>query len=129
MTAAHAISATARRPAAPKAATSPTTEAIPPSTGPNRAPTIAAAIAEPIIWPRRAAGVSLISHVSPAVQAKALPTPCVNRATSRTTIESPSAKTKVVTATIPRPKIAVGRAPYRATASPPGIPPASAPSA
>ena len=42
----------------------PTIEATPPSTGPKRAPTIAAAIASPIVWPRRSAGVAPTSHVS-----------------------------------------------------------------
>src|SRR5829696_9294396 len=47
---------TAIRPAAPNAGPWPTTEAIPPSTGPKSAPTIAAAIAVPIVCPRRSAG-------------------------------------------------------------------------
>src|SRR5919108_273632 len=33
--------------------------AMPPRTGRNKAPTIAAAIPEPIVWPRRSAGVSV----------------------------------------------------------------------
>jgi hypothetical protein len=87
----------------------------------------AAAIAEPMVCPRRSAGVSLTSHVSPAVQANALPKPCANRARSSTTIESPIAKTNVLTATKSIPAIAVGRAPILAVVSPPGILPTSAP--
>ena len=124
---AQTASATAISPAVPNAAGCPTTEATPPRTGPKSAPTIAADIASPIVWPRRAAGVAPTSHVSPAVQAKALPKPCTKRAVSRTTIESPVAKTIVVTAITSTPTIVVGRAPKRAVARPPGIPPARAP--
>ena len=119
---------TAIRPAAPNAGAWPTTEAIPPSTGPKSAPTIAAAIAVPIVCPRRSAGASPTSHASPAVHASALPNPWTKRETSRTTIESPVAKTKVVTAIVSKPAIAVARAPNRAVAIPPGRLPTSAPS-
>ena len=114
---------TATRAAAPKAAACPTIEATPPSTGPKSAPTIAAAIASPIVWPRRSAGVAPTSHVRPAVHANALPKPCAKRARSRTRIESAVAKIIVVSAITSTPAIVVGRAPKRAVARPPGIPP------
>ena len=58
------------------------TDAIAPTTGPNSAPPIAAASAEPISSPRRSAGATSVSHVSPAAQVKELDTPCRKRAVS-----------------------------------------------
>ena len=94
----------------------------------EESPTIAAAIAVPIVCPRRSAGASPTSHASPAVQASALPNPWMKRETSRTTIESPVANTNVATAIVSKPAIDVARAPKRAVAIPPGRLPTSAPS-
>jgi hypothetical protein len=84
-------------------------------------------MADPIVWPRRAAGVALTSQVSPAVHARELPKPCTKRETSRSQIESAVANTNVVTAITSSPATAVDRAPTLAVATPPGMPPRSAP--
>ena len=107
----------------------PTTDAIPPSTGPKSAPTIAAPIAAPIVSPRRSAGAAATSHASDAVQENELETPCRKRAVSSSQIESANPKVTVVIAMPVRPTRTVGRTPKRAADIPPGIPPTSAPSA
>ena len=124
---AQTASATVRSAAAPNARPCPTTEATPPSTGPNSAPTIAKASAVPIVWPRRAAGVSPTSQVRPPVQVNALPMPCTKRAASSTAIESAVAKTKVAAPVTSAPAIVTVRAPYRVVAIPLGTPPISTP--
>ena len=91
---------TAARPAASTAA-SENTGAVPipsasaPRAGPSSAPTIAAPIAVPMSSPRRAAGDRATSHASAPAHEQAPPTPCMNRATSRTRIESATPKTKL----------------------------------
>ena len=67
----------------------PATDASAPATGPNIAPPIATPSALPINCRERPAGAADTSQVSAAVHAQALPRPCVKRAVSRRTIESP----------------------------------------
>ena len=107
----------------------PTIDATPPSTGPNSAPTIAAPMAAPIVSPRRSGGAAATSQASPAVHENELAKPWKKRARSSTTIDSANPNTVVVTAMPSSPTSTVGRTPNLAADRPPGIPPASAPSA
>ena len=113
----------------PKAQPVPTTEAMPPSTGPKSAPPIAAAIAEPISSPRRAGGDAATSHASPAVQVNELDTPWRKRAATSGTYASSTPKANVVTIIPTSPMRTVGFTPRRAAENPPGSAPKNAPAA
>ncbi len=112
----------------PNAAAVPTTDAIPPTTGPNSAPPIAAASAEPISSPRRSAGAISVSHVSAAVHVKELDTPCANRAVSSSHSLCASPNRTVVAISPPSPISAARLTPSREVAIPPGSAPTNVPS-
>jgi len=109
------------------AAAVPVNDATAPSTGPNRAPAIAAPNAVPISWPRRPGGAAATSHESAPVQENALEMPCKKRATSSAHTELASPNATVVTDSIVSPISTVGLTPSRAAAIPAGMPATSAP--
>jgi hypothetical protein len=98
----------------------PMPRATAPITGPSRAPAVAAAMAVPIIAPRRSGGAAPESQPIPPVQEKAPPTPCANRARSSSTIECASPNTTLVTASSERPATSSARGPTRAASAPAG---------
>ncbi len=112
--------------AAPTAATplnttsGPSVAAAPPSTGPHSAPTIAAAIAEPISSPRRSRGAALISQPTAPAHDAAPPTPWTKRATSSTTMLCAKANASEETTSVVSPSRTVGRTPIRDASQPPG---------
>src|ERR671916_306751 len=118
---------TATRATPPNTISGPTRVAAPPSTGPNRTPTIAAASAAPIISPRRSGGDAETSQAIPAAHMNAPPTPCTKRAASSRTMLFANPKTRLVTPSIARPQISVGLTPQRAASQPPGSDPAKVP--
>ncbi len=75
----------------------PISSAIAPTTGPNSAPLTPAPMAVPIISPRRPGGASVASQAMPPAQVHAPPTPCTNRAESRTVAAEAHPKTRVET--------------------------------
>ena len=112
----------------PNAGPVPVIDATAPSTGPKRAPAIAAPKAEPINCPRLPGGAAATSQASDPVHENALETPCTNRARSSAQTESASPKAVVVTASSVSPIKTVGFTPNRAAAMPPGIAASRAPS-
>ena len=118
---AHAASPSAVAATAENAGPVPTTDAMPPSTGPRRAPPTAAPIAMPISSPRRWRGEADTSHVSAPVQAKADPMPWPKRARSSSHSESPHPKMALVAARTSSPTIDVAFAPSLVTIQPDGI--------
>ena len=120
MRAAHTSNPTPAAATALNTTSGPRDAAAPPSTGPHSAPTIAAAIAEPISSPRRSRGAALISQPTAPAQEAAPPRPWTKRATSRTTMLCAKANAIEDTISVAMPTNTVGRTPIRDASQPPG---------
>ena len=104
-----------------------TSSATPPNAGPRTAPKIAAPNAVPIASPRRSRGAVTEIHASAPAQVAVLATPWTNRAPPSATALSAAANAKLETERRTRPPITARFGPNREAASPPGMPPKSAP--
>ena len=105
----------------------PASSAIPPNTGPNTAPNTAAPNAVPIISPRRSRGAEVEIQASAAAQVAVLEMPWTNRAAPSVAALSAAAKVRLATERRTSPPTTARFGPNRADASPPGMPPNSAP--
>ena len=106
---ATAISSAPATAALEKAGPVPISLATAPTTGPNSAPPTAAPMAVPISSPRRSGGASVASQAMPPAQVHAPPSPCTNRAESRSSAAEAPPKTSVDTLISTRPSTTVRR--------------------
>ncbi len=97
--------------------------------GPNSSPATATPRMPPITEPRRDFGAARITQVSAPDHARALETPCPNRAASSTTMSSPNPKATHDAPSRASPASSVGRAPTRAAIRPAGSDAISVPAA
>ena len=126
---AHAPSARPNSTVVENAAWRPIAVASAPTTGPSCTPKIAAPRTPPITWPRRSRGASPATQAMPPAHEHAPPTPCMKRATSRTTIDEPKAKASPLKDISDSPTSTVAFTPARAASQPPGRAPISVPAA
>ena len=105
----------------------PTVSATAPNIGPRMAPKTAAPNAVPISSPRRSRGVATVSQASAPAQVVVLEAPWTKRASPSAHGPSAAAKAKLEAARRKRPVTTAVFGPQRRAASPPGIPPRSAP--
>ena len=107
----------------------PTASATAPNMGPRMAPRTAAPNAVPSSSPRRSRGVATVSQASAPAHVVVLEMPWTNRASPSAQGPSASANAKLDAASRVSPATTAIFGPRRAAASPPGIPPSSAPGA
>ena len=125
--AAQAARAAATAPTAVNATPTLTASATAPNMGPRMAPKTAAPKAVPISSPRRSRGVATVSQAKAPAQVVVLEAPWTNRASPSAQGPSAAANAKLDAASSMRPATTATFGPQRAAASPPGIPPSSAP--
>ena len=125
--AAQTASAAAIAPTVLNATRMPTASATAPNMGPRMAPRTAAPNAVPSSSPRRSRGVATVSQASAPAHVVVLETPWTNRASPSAQGPSASANAKLDAASSVSPATTAIFGPRRAAASPPGIPPSSAP--
>ena len=123
--AAQQARAPATQPTAPKLRRMLTASASAPNIGPRIAPNTAAPKAVPISSPRRARGVSTVSHASAPAQVTVLDAPWTKRASPSAHGPSAAANAKLAQARRARPTTTASFGPKRAAARPPGTPPSS----
>ena len=105
----------------------PTASATAPNIGPRMAPRTAAPNAVPSNSPRRSRGVATVSQAIAPAQVVVLEAPWTKRASPSAQGPSATANAKLDAASSASPATTATFGPLRAAASPPGIPPRSAP--
>ncbi len=114
-------------PTSEKAASTLTSSATPPNAGPRTAPKIAAPNAVPIASPRRSRGATAEIQASAPAHVAVLAIPWTNRAPPSVSALSAAANAKLETERRMSPPTTARFGPNREAASPPGMPPRSAP--
>ena len=123
----HTASAIDTAASAEKIVARPASAAAAPSTGPNIAPNTAAPIAFPSAWPRRSRGVAAMSHGSAPDHMKPPLNPCSRRAPKSIQKSFAKPKPRLAAPMSASPSKTARRGPNHDAATPPEMPPTSAP--